>query len=145
MKLKISLLLFVLLFLGGCHKKSINVITDVDDFDVLITTEKVLNYDMRLYSECEEGHIPGFMCFGPDIVEDYQMKIDKLVQGIVLLHTDKDQKIVVITSDDRYALNMLQALEVEGYTALYYYRGGYHQYVKDKQDNYIPETGCNCE
>lgn len=140
-----TVLLIVLLFCNGCYKKSINKVTDIEDFDLLIATEDILKYDMRLYSECGEGHISGFMCFGPDIVEDYQMKIDKLVDSISLSYTNKNQKIVVMTTEDQHALLMLDALKKKGYTALYYYEGGYSQYINDKQGNFIPETGCNCE
>ncbi len=146
LKLIISIVgLIAIILFSGCHKKNIRAISDAQEFDALITDEEVLKYDMRLRDECiEEGHIANFMCFGPDIVEDYSMKIEKLVHSILLSYPNKTKGIVVITTDDQYALMMLQALEIEGYTALYYYKGGYHQYVHDKQGNFVPEKGCNC-
>jgi len=145
LRLIISVLLFAVVFFLGCRKENINAITDFEELDRLIANEEILKYDMRLYEECSEGHIANFMCFGLDIVEDYQVKIEKLVKSILLSYPNKTKKIVVITDDDDYALLMLQALEKEGYTALYYYKGGYHQYVNDKQGDFVPEKGCNCE
>lgn len=149
-KLKIKkiisfLLIFLMIFVVGCHKDKnveINKIIDIVEFDELINEKGVLKYDIRSTAVCEEGHIPSFMCMGSNNVDN--KKLDEIIKNIKLLYSDKDKKIVIIDEDNVNSLYILNALKEDGYKQLFYFDGGYNSYKEKKGPSFVPEVGCNC-
>lgn len=144
MKKIVSLLIiFLMFFVSGC-KTTATKITTVEELDDLLGESDVLKYDIRLTDACEEGHIPGFMCMGPVSEEEKDSKIEQIITNIKTLYQNMNKKIVIIDEDNASAIYILNSLKSAGYHNLYYFDGGYNQYVALKGESFIPETGCNC-
>lgn len=140
MKKGIFLLILSFVLLCSCKYKEINAINNVNDFDEIIATEGALLYDIRLSNVCEEGHIPYFMCMGPDDEsEDYL----KIADNISIIYSDKN-KIIVLIGEDEKVIEILNILKEKGYKNLYYYVGGYEKYASDKGPSFVPSVGCDC-
>ena len=140
-KILVLLLIFASLFLVSCEKEiEINAIDNVNEFDELIKEEGVLLYDIRIISICEVGHIPYFMCMGP---EEESEGYNSIASNIAIIYPDLNKKIVLVGEDD-IVLRVLNTLKEKGYKNLYYYVGGYDKYASDKGEDFEPSVGCDC-
>lgn len=135
MKKVILLLLicFVCVFVISCNEEPTKI-DDVSLFEELF--DGAIKYDIRTEKECEDGHIPGFMCMG-------EKDRDTLIKNIDLVALNKEQKIILIGNEED-VLYILNKLSKKGYKYLYYFAGSYDGYATKKGESFIPETGCGC-
>ena len=122
----------------GCKKKDPEILSDIDEFEILFSD--ALKYDIRDIDDCEKGHIPSFLCMG-GVTSD-----EKLVDTILLTTKSKDKKIIIISYENDFDRinNIFSLLQKEKYYNLYSFEGGYENYVKLKGDSFVPEEGCDC-
>lgn len=133
-KIVLVIILFsACLVLVSCKAKPSKV-SDAIEFEKLF--EGAIKYDVRSDSECEEGHIKGFVCMGGLNKED-------LVKNIDLVSKDNFQSIVLI-GEEELILYLFEELSKLGHKNMYYFEGGYQAYVAAKGNDFIPETGCGC-
>lgn len=133
---KISLIIIALLIsfmMISCKNKPIKV-SDFNEFENLF--EGSIKYDIRTESECEDGHIKGFVCMGDKTAEELANNID-------IVSKDNNQKIILI-GDEQEVLKVFDILSKKGHKNMYYFDGGYQQYASLKGEDYSPETGCGC-
>lgn len=138
---KILLICIFVFLLNGCSRKA-NSVTEAEKLDELML-EKVVAYDMRSLELCEAGHIKGFICV------DYGSSMDPKEQVIYNITNKYSQYkkrdlILLIGQNTDEALEVAQQLSKKGFRKVYYFIGGYDEYVKQKGEEYIPEVGCGC-
>ena len=121
------------LFIVSC-KANPNKISDANEFDLLFSG--AIKYDIRSEEECENGHIPSFMCMGA-------LDKDEVIHNIDLVSLDKKQNIILIGNEEDI-LYIFQKLAKKGFKNMYYFDGGYTGYVNAKGESFNPETGCGC-
>ncbi|MBO4667360.1 MAG: rhodanese-like domain-containing protein [Bacilli bacterium] len=129
----IMVLLVMSMFFISCKAKP-NKITDVSEFEAKFSG--AIKYDIRDEKECEESHIPGFMCMGGK-------EADVLIHNIDVVAKDKNQNIILI-GEEKQVLYILNGLSKKGYKNLFYFEGGFLGYASAKGEEFIPETGCGC-
>ncbi len=131
----IILIVFVLISIMfvSC-KKSASKIKDVNEFDGLF--QDALKYDIRSNDECEIGHIKGFLCMGGE-------GLDSVCDTISTIIKDKKRVIILMGTEDD-CLYVFNYLGKKGYKHMYYFEGGYENYVSLKGDGFTPEVGCDC-
>lgn len=134
-KVFLSLLLLVICFIYACNKESIIKVSDVNEFDRLINLEGVLLYDIRSKEDCEEGHIPYFMCMGQD-------DLLEIAENIKILYSKN--KTIIFIGEEEDILVVFNELKKDGYKKLYYFDGGYENYANLKGKDFIPAIGCDC-
>ena len=133
-KIIFILLIFTFsLFIVSC-KANPNKISDANEFDLLFSG--AIKYDIRSEEECENGHIPSFMCMGA-------LDKDEVIHNIDLVSLDKKQNIILIGNEEDI-LYIFQKLAKKGFKNMYYFEGGYDGYVNAKGEGFNPETGCGC-
>ena len=133
-KIIFLVLIFTLSLLFIACKASPNKVSDVETFESLFYG--AIKYDIRSEEECEEGHIPSFMCMGA-------LDKDKIINNIDLVSLDKKQNIILIGKEED-VLYIFQGLSKKGFKNMYYFEGGYEGYVNAKGEGFNPETGCGC-
>lgn len=127
-------LIFMFIFAIGCSKARYQEISSAEEFDTLF--EGALKYDIRSTTDCEKGHIPGFICMG-------NMDADQIIETISITVKNKDRVIIIIGNADDIEY-IFKKLTNENYKFLYTFTGGYEEYVNQKGPNFIPEEGCDC-
>lgn len=134
------LVIILVIFLVGCSKTSHEII-DATAFDEIVN-RAVVKYDLRSYEECEAGHIPGFICVG---VNDSD-PIEQAIYNITNKYSDykKSDIIVLIASNQGDAKLAASSIAKKGFKKVYYFSGGYSEYVRQKGDEFVPEVGCDC-
>lgn len=127
------ILSFFTICLISCRSKPIEI-SDVNEFEELFNG--AIKYDIRSEKECEDGHIPGFMCMGEN-------DLDTIIKNIDLVSFNNEQKIILIGNEEDvlYVFNGLSKLKHKN---MYYFKGGYLEYTSKKGDDYKAETGCGC-
>ena len=127
------ILLVISCALISCRAKP-NKINDVEEFETLFSG--AIKYDVRDDSECEDGHIKGFVCMG-------SKESDTIIKNIDLVAIDDNQAIILIGEEEQ-VLYIFEGLSKLGHKNMYYFDGGYQGYVAAKGEGYEPETGCGC-
>ena len=122
-----KIVLFIVIFLlvtclVSC-KEEPTKISNVKEFEELFNG--AIKYDIRSEEACEEGHIPGFMCMG-------STDLDKLIKNIDLVSLDSNQTIILIGSEED-VLYVFNGLSKKGHKNMYYFDGGYEEYVAKKR------------
>ena len=132
---RIAILVIILcsFILISCNTKP-NKINNAEEFEKLF--EGAIKYDVRSDTDCENGHIKGFVCMGENSDEE-------LVKNISLVSYNKDQ-IIILIGDEERVLTVFKALGKKGFKNLYYFDGGFEAYASQKGESYEPETGCGC-
>ena len=133
---KIAFLVLLSIFsicLISCESKAIEI-SDVNEFEELFSG--AIKYDIRSEKECEEGHIPGFMCMGEN-------DLDTIIKNIDLVSLNKEQKIILIGNKED-VLYVFRGLNKLRHKNMYYFQGSYQEYASKKGDSFKPETGCGC-
>lgn len=139
-KIILSFLLLIICLICACEKQGITKVSDINEFDNLINSSGVLLYDIRIKEECEEAHIPYFMCMGSE--EKDEKHLEQLIENINMLY--EKNKIIVFIGEEEDILFVFKELEEDGYKKLYYFDGGYENYANLKGKDFIPATGCDC-
>lgn len=121
------------LILISC-KASPNKVNDAETFESLFNG--AIKYDIRSEEECENGHIPSFMCMGA-------LDKDKIINNIDLVSLDKKQNIILIGNEED-VLYIFKGLSKKGFKNMYYFEDGYEGFVQAKGEGFKPETGCGC-
>ena len=129
----IIVLSFFMVMLTWCGAKP-NKVTDVEAFEELFNG--AIKYDIRSDSECEDGHIKGFVCQG-------SLSKDKIIENIDLVSLDHKQNIILI-GEEEDILYIFKGLAKKGFKNMYYFEGGFLRYKELKGNDYNPETGCGC-
>ena len=128
----ILLVSFMMLFIS-CGSKP-NKVSNVEEFEKLFTG--AIKYDIRSDSECEEGHISGFVCQG-------SLSKDKIIENIDLVSLDHNQNVIIVGAEED-VLYVFKGLAKKGFKNMYYFEGGFSRYKELKGNDYNPETGCGC-
>ena len=127
------ILLVISCALISCRAKP-NKINDVEEFEKLFSG--AIKYDVRDDSECEDGHIKGFVCQG-------SLSKYKIIENIDLVSLDHKQNIILI-GEEEDILYIFKGLAKKGFKNMYYFEGGFLRYKELKGNDYNPETGCGC-
>lgn len=139
--MKKYLVLILLILLSGCTYKA-KAISNYQEWDKLISSRKdnSLAYDLRDASSCLEGHISSFVCIFYS--SDKTIDLKKVEENITKIY-NKKTLILLICADGLDSSQMASSLAGKGYKKVYYYVGGYNQYIIDNP-NFEAEIGCNC-
>ncbi|MFA6627187.1 MAG: rhodanese-like domain-containing protein [Bacilli bacterium] len=135
--------ILLLIGLGGCQSK-LHSISTYQMWDELIDAKlagdysQSLMYDLREGTNCDEGHVSGFLC----IFYGNNLTIFQIQFNIEAIYS-KNALILLMCEDGAISQELGDALVAKGYRHVYYYAGGYDAYSHTKP-NFIPEIGCNC-
>lgn len=140
---RLLIILLFLLTLTGCQVR-VTAIADYKTLDSLISDKKAgkftqaVAYDLRAGTDCEAGHIDGFMC-----IFYYQtFTIDSLLEHVINLY-GTTTTIILICEDGQTSSSFATSLQDQGYKNVYYFVGGYREYVNQNKD-FTPKVGCEC-
>ena len=141
MKKIIILCLFVLLV--GCSKQA-KGLTNYQDLDLILEKrsdgkyKEAVVYDLRNGTVCDDGHIKGFTC----IFYQSKITVDDVFDNINIVYS-KNALVLLICEDGLTSAALAKKLSDAGYKKVYYYIGGYQEYLIQNED-FIPEVGCDC-
>lgn len=105
--------------------------------------KKEIAYDMRSLELCEAGHIQGFICV------DYGSSMsptEQVIHNITNKYSQykKTDLIILIGDDTSDSQEVAKTLAKKGFREVYYFIGGYDEYVRQKGEDFVPEVGCGC-
>lgn len=138
------LLVIVLLILLTSCTSSPKAINDYVKLDAMLEKraqgeyQEVVVYDLRDGKICFNGHIKGFTC----IFYQTDLSLDDVYNNINIVYSKK-AVIILICEDGSKSLSLAQRLVNDGYHKVYYFAGGYQEYL-NQNPNIIPEVGCDC-
>lgn len=137
---KIIITLLFIFILVGCKAQPHEISTAIE-FDKIIA-KSVVRYDLRTYEECSDGHIPGFLCIDNGDLSSVEQAIYNITNKYS--NYKKSDIIVLISKNTIDAQEAASQLAKKGFKNIYYFRGGYDEYVNQKGDDFEPEVGCDC-
>lgn len=126
--------------LNGCNNNSGGIV-EVERFNEILSVQNAKKYDLRDYDECGSGHINGFACIMAPNIDGSIRSIEDIIE--IIKFEKKNQYILLICNDGSKSQYICNSLKKSGYRNVYYFEGGYDNYVTLMGDQYKPEIGCN--